>query len=302
MKHIVSFSGGRTSAYLVHLMEQKRINEGLEVEYVFADTGAEHPKTYEFIESVVKHFDIKLHVIKPIVSSEFGVGIRYIATDIESMGWDLSVMKKMVSVYGNFTINRPNCTSKIKSETCDRFVRDEFGKENCYRWFGIRVDEPRRLKFLNANDDLFDGKKANPNNVKYLAEISDFEKSDILEFWSEMPFDLEIPEHLGNCVFCIKKSSKKIALAQRDEPELFAEWNDVVTGDHVRLMGADKFGTGHIYRGWLTPTKLISQFSDHSDDELRDLVYRGKNEDIGECSESCEAFSDQIDMFSEDAA
>ena len=35
-----------------------------------------------------------------------------------------------------------------------------------------------------------------------------------------MPFDLKIPEHLGNCVFALKKGINKIALAARDEPEL----------------------------------------------------------------------------------
>jgi 3'-phosphoadenosine 5'-phosphosulfate sulfotransferase (PAPS reductase)/FAD synthetase len=59
MKHIVSFSGGRTSAYLVHLMEQKRKKENIEVEYVFMDTGAEHPNTYEFIKKCVEYFDIE---------------------------------------------------------------------------------------------------------------------------------------------------------------------------------------------------------------------------------------------------
>ena len=49
IKHIVSFSGGRTSAYLVHLMEKKRIKDGLDVEYVFMDTGAEHKSKFEKI-------------------------------------------------------------------------------------------------------------------------------------------------------------------------------------------------------------------------------------------------------------
>ena len=67
-------------------------------------------------------------------------------------------------------------------------------------------------------------------------------------------------------------------------------------------MPADKFGTGHIYRKWLTPDNLIAQFSDLSDDELRDFVYRGKKDDIGECSESCEALPEsQLDMFEEQA-
>ncbi|EKO8531682.1 phosphoadenosine phosphosulfate reductase family protein, partial [Escherichia coli] len=46
--HVVSFSGGRTSAYLVHLMEQRR-KAGENVHYILMDTGCEHPLTYRFI-------------------------------------------------------------------------------------------------------------------------------------------------------------------------------------------------------------------------------------------------------------
>lgn len=39
MMNVVSFSGGRTSAYLLWLMEQKR-QAGEDVHYVFMDTGS----------------------------------------------------------------------------------------------------------------------------------------------------------------------------------------------------------------------------------------------------------------------
>jgi len=42
--HVVSFSGGLTSARLVNLMEEKRINEGWNVYYVYMNTGAEPPR------------------------------------------------------------------------------------------------------------------------------------------------------------------------------------------------------------------------------------------------------------------
>ncbi|MBD2815963.1 phosphoadenosine phosphosulfate reductase family protein, partial [Xenorhabdus sp. Flor] len=66
MINVVSFSGGRTSAYLVYLMEQRR-KQGEDVRYVFMDTGAEHPKTYEFIRDLVQHWKIDL-VCLPVVN------------------------------------------------------------------------------------------------------------------------------------------------------------------------------------------------------------------------------------------
>ena len=97
MKHVVSFSGGRTSAYLVHLMEQKRKSEGWDVDYVFMDTGAEHPKTYEFVRNVVDHFGIKLHCIRAKVNKEHGVGVTYQELSVNEIGWDLSIWESFVS-------------------------------------------------------------------------------------------------------------------------------------------------------------------------------------------------------------
>ena len=82
MKQVVSFSGGRTSAYLVYLMEQKRKKCGWDVEYVFMDTGAEHKETYKFVKSVVENFDIKLTCLRTVVIPEMGKGCSYKVVDL----------------------------------------------------------------------------------------------------------------------------------------------------------------------------------------------------------------------------
>jgi 3'-phosphoadenosine 5'-phosphosulfate sulfotransferase (PAPS reductase)/FAD synthetase len=41
------------------------------------DTGAEHPKTYEFIRQVVKHFEIDLVCIRSVMTTEVGVGAKF---------------------------------------------------------------------------------------------------------------------------------------------------------------------------------------------------------------------------------
>ena len=49
-KQVCSFSGGRTSAYLCKLLLEKFGKDN--VEFVFMDTGAEHPETYSFIKKM----------------------------------------------------------------------------------------------------------------------------------------------------------------------------------------------------------------------------------------------------------
>ncbi|QZI86748.1 hypothetical protein SIPHO019v1_240001, partial [Vibrio phage 82E32.1] len=51
-----------------------------------------------------------------------------------------------------------------------------------------------------------------------------------------MPFTLELEEHRGNCVLCVKKDRKKVALAARDNPELVDIWNGIIA--KRRLMPA----------------------------------------------------------------
>ena len=145
--NIVSFSGGRTSAYLVHLMEQRRIADGINVKYVFMDTGAEHPKTYEFIKRVVAHFKIDLLVLKTKINAEMGVGPSYEIHDLNSIGWDLRVFNELTNKYGNpFNPVGGFYTDKLKTVTYQKFVKENFNSDSVGTWIGIRADERRRLK------------------------------------------------------------------------------------------------------------------------------------------------------------
>ncbi len=284
INHVVSFSGGRTSAYLAYLMKQKQ-NSGANVDFVFMDTGAEHPKTYDFIKRCNDYFDLKLTVLQPVISPELGVGVDYRIVDVSELRFNLGFVKSLMAKHGGFSVNKPLCTDRFKSVVNTKYCERVYGKGAFIKWLGIRADEPRRLKRENRSS----------GGLRYLADLSDYEKSDILNFWQQMPFDLGIQEHLGNCIFCVKKTPVKVALAARDEPELWNEWVDAVTdSDNVRTMPSDKFGVGHIYRNWASPEQVIGMFSDLTTDELRERVYKSRGEDIGGCSESCEGLTEQL--------
>ena len=74
--NVVSFSGGRTSAFMVYLIEQMRKSGELNgtFEYIFMDTGAEHPETYEFIRRCVDYFGIELTCLQGDFEQPVGVG------------------------------------------------------------------------------------------------------------------------------------------------------------------------------------------------------------------------------------
>lgn len=285
MKKVVSFSGGRTSAYLCHLMKEKY---GDDVDFIYMDTGAEHPKTYEFIRKVNEAFNLNLVCLRADFNQPLGKGHTYSVVGIESINPDLKPFSDMCKKYGTPSTAGKWCTSRMKQEIHDMYCDDEYGKGNYQTWLGIRADEPKRLGNIGKSDI-----------TKYMAEISDSDKEDVLDFWSEMPFDLDIPEWLGNCVFCFKKSDLKLAAAQRDEPALYIEWLEMIELSKERP-DQERESRHIMYRGKKTIQQVVAMFDGSTGDEIKSRIRGGKMTDAGSCSESCEVFvceSNQLDMF-----
>lgn len=269
----VSFSGGRTSAYLVHCMEQRRL-AGEDVRYLFMDTGAEHPETYKFIRNVVKHWKIDLICLRVVVNPVLGQANSYRQISIDEIGPDLQPWRDVCSKYGTPYVHGAFCTRTMKLEPFERYCKDQF--EDFETWLGIRADEPLRLK---PRED-----------IHYLAEVCDFDKQDVIDWWKKQPFDLVIPEHLGNCVFCVKKGINKIALAARDEPQMAADFIEVITSDSVRVVERRQQESKIMYRGNNSLETVIGIYSDHSREDIAATIRGGGGYDTGSCSESCEVF------------
>lgn len=277
MINVVSFSGGRTSAYLVYVMQNLyKKGEITKPHFVFMDTGAEHPKTYEFIKKVVAYLNIELVCLRTKISPELGKGVRYQIINLQDARQDLKPFQEMTEKYGTPSVGMSFCTRVMKTDPCSWYLRDMFGKDNYVTWLGIRADEPRRL--------------TKRKNIRYLAEISDFDKKDINDWWQEQPFDLDLPEHLGNCVFCIKKGVNKIALAARDEPKMADDFENLLASDRVRVLEnrqAKGISNEAAYRNWMTLPQIRKTYEEIPTDQI--LTTSLKNVDT--CTESCEAFN-----------
>lgn len=277
MIKVVSNSGGRTSAFLSNLMIEKFGRD--DVEFIFMDTGFEHPKTYEFIRKCNDFFELNLTCLRGDFSLPLGKGVGYKVVSIDDIGQDGKPFKEMMSKYGVPYIGGMFCTDRMKLKPFKKYCDSKYGRGNYETWLGIRADEPKRLRDVEG--------------IRYLAEISDFEKTDINDWWSNMPFDLEIDEWLGNCIFCPKKSNLKLAAAQRDEPLIYKKYIDMLHSDSVRI--DDK--TGHyskMYRGNQSLENLIATFDSQTGDEIKSRLRGGHHMDSGSCSESCEMFNCSI--------
>lgn len=276
--HVVSFSGGRTSAYLVWLMEQKRKKEGLNVKYIYCDTGMEHGLTLRFIREVVKFWDIDLTVLQVKINPELGKANGYTVwtpADIQTRMPAVKPFKDMLKKYGTPYTGGAFCTDRLKLVPFKKYCDDHFGKGNYVTWLGIREDEPRRLK--------------DKEGVNYLASISDFCKEDVLDWWKEQPFDLLIEEHLGNCTFCIKKSTPKLGLAIKDEPGLQKLWSYLIGTKETRKVETRTTDSEVMYRGHLSLDGIAELYMNESREDIYGKVKFSKSMESGSCSESCEA-------------
>lgn len=283
MPEIVSFSGGRTSAYLVYLMEEKRkLGEFDDVHYIFMDTGAEHPKTYQFLRHCVEYFGIELTCLRTKVIPEQGKGSTYQVVELSDCKPDLQPWYDYTQKYGMAHVTMPKCTDVMKIHPFTKYCNERFGKGQYTTWLGIRIDEEKRLKDVDG--------------FRYLAEISDKDKADILDWWADRPFDLDLPEWLGNCVFCIKKGAPRIALAQMDEPELAAQWEAMVYRDGMHITAGRKeksIPNEACYRNYQT----FRGIRDAHEGVTREQLLMRQRSSAGGCTESCEVFGFQQDLF-----
>ena len=113
MKRIVSFSGGRTSAYLCYLMKELY---GDDVDFIFMDTGSEHPATYDFIRNVDSAFNLNITCIRAVFNHG-GMGRKYPNSyeivDINTLSHDNYVFTEHMMKYG-------------KSSFCNRMVYSRY--------------------------------------------------------------------------------------------------------------------------------------------------------------------------------
>jgi len=295
-----SYSGGRTSGYMAHLLQQKF---GKDTPFVFTDTGAEHHKTYEFIRKTAKEFALNLTCLRVVINPELGKPNSYKIVSLDDIGQDLEPFAQMMEKYGTPYIHGAFCTEMMKTNPFVKYCNDVYGNGAYECWLGMRADEPRRLKGISSKQaELFDKEESKKpkRKLRYLAEISDFEKQDVLDWWTQQRFDLDLEEPLGNCVFCIKKGLNKVAYAAKKEPDFAKKFIDLIHSDKVRKTPERKMPYSSMYRGGRSLESIIRLYQDFTTEDLREGIRSLKQEEAGSCSESCEAFSsDNLALFDE---
>ena len=207
---VISFSGGRTSAYLTWRLLQEK-DAWKDVVVIFANTGQEHQKTLDFVKNCDDHFGFKTVWIEASVNDEKGVGTSAKVVNFKTASRDGKPFEDVIKKYGIPWSKASHCTRELKEYPIRSYLRELGLSNGDYKMaIGIRADEFDRMSA-----------RADEYGLIYPLVKWHISKQDILDWWEDQEFDLEIPEHFGNCVWCWKKSDKKLMTVMVEQTRRF---------------------------------------------------------------------------------
>lgn len=220
---VVSFSGGRTSAYMLRQVLDN--NEDLrDLVVTFANTGKEHPATLKFVQECAERWAV------PIVWLEFrdneaGFEVVDFAT-ASRQGEPFEALIRKRKYLPN-PVTR-FCTIDLKIRIIHKYLRSlalSTEEAPVDMMTGIRADEPRRVAKIRHRKSTSESKWA--KMVMPLADAG-VGVQDVADFWANQPFDLMLPTINGrtlegNCDLCFLKGAKQVySIIASDRPK--AEW------------------------------------------------------------------------------
>jgi len=238
---LISFSGGRTSAYMLYrIIEAYSGKLPEDVYVVFANTGKEMPETLDFINECsvrwnvpVRWLELDIHEERPIYRTK-EVTYQTAARNGEPFAALIDRKKMLPNPYIRM------CTSELKVNVMKRFMQNQGHKE----WanvIGLRYDEPRRVAKQRKQNDT--GK----NKWESLMPLYDYKimVKDVTDFWKNSDFDLELPDFdgktlAGNCDLCYLKGKRTLVRLLKERPDLADWWIEQET--KVKKHRLEKFG------------------------------------------------------------
>lgn len=271
---VASFSGGRTSAYMCKILLEQYPRDHLA--FVFMNTGAEDPETLEFVNFCDIHFGLNLVWLEAVVHHGKRVGCTHRQVDFYSADRDGRTFKEVCKKYGIPNKSYPHCNRELKLNPFNSWMRER--APDSERSIGIRVDEIDRMS-VNAERD----------RIIYPLVKAGVNKADVMGFWSRMPFDLEVPEHRGNCVTCWKKSDRKLKTLAHESPEDFDLFKEIELD--CGNCGAEN-NSGKFFRGHKSCNDIIAASSDEFK-LFSDPNFKNSSSVSNGCDEQCDLFADQ---------
>lgn len=268
-KLLVSFSGGRSSAFMAYHLKRD-YSDRYEMVFVFANTGAENEETLVFVDRCSREWGLNVVWVEAVTHYDEKKACTHRIVDFKTASRHGQPFEEMIKKYGIPNKAYPHCTRELKTNAIESYL-DSIGWKDYQRAIGIRADEKRRVhEFLYPMVALFPTDKPMVN-----------------DWWAQQPFDLGLEDYRGNCKTCWKKSTKKLVRIAKETPRDFDFFRRMEA--EQGLSGSNKDGRHRtFFRGHMTAAGILEIAKEA-------LTFDFGNDDPDEnsgCTESCEAFNE----------
>jgi 3'-phosphoadenosine 5'-phosphosulfate sulfotransferase (PAPS reductase)/FAD synthetase len=227
---LISFSGGRTSAFMLwNILKAHGGTLPDDVVVAFANTGKEREETLRFVHECGSRWGVRIHWLEFVSRGEWReVGFNSASRQGEPFSALIAGKGYLPNAVTRF------CTSELKVRVMKGFALS-LGWQNWSNVIGLRYDEGMRvLRQLAAND----AKKERWTTAMPMSKAR-HTKRDVMTFWlgkntdptclvHPLPqgFDLGLRDYEGNCDLCMLKSRGALKRLMRDNPGMSDWWQE----------------------------------------------------------------------------
>lgn len=219
----ISFSGGRTSAYM--LWRVLDANNGLPENTVvcFANTGKEEEETLRFVRECERQWNVPIAWVEYRADAPGYTVVNFDTASRNGEPFEAIIRKR------NYLPNPVTrfCTVELKIRAMHKHLKS-LGWRDGDGWnqmIGIRADEQRRVAKIRA--------RPSPETVKETMTMpladAGVTVHDVIAYWDASPFDLALPTYkgrtlAGNCDLCFLKPAGQVLSLIQQRPSRAVWW------------------------------------------------------------------------------
>ncbi len=235
---LISFSGGRTSGYMLHRIVEAHGGQLPDnVHVAFANTGKEREETLRFVHECGSRWGVKINWLEWRRDGFEQVGFNSASRDGEPFRALIDWKQRLPNSFERW------CTEFLKVKTMFAFARSIGFPDGSYaEVIGLRNDEGHRI--LKSMDNAkFVKRKGVPvprdpaRRVSFPLAKAKIVKMDVMRFWlgptgafpsDDLPqgFDLGLAPWEGNCDLCFLKGKGIRKRLIRDNPSVTEWWKE----------------------------------------------------------------------------
>jgi 3'-phosphoadenosine 5'-phosphosulfate sulfotransferase (PAPS reductase)/FAD synthetase len=231
---VISFSGGRTSAYMLwKVLEAHGGKLPPEAIVCFANTGKEEEATLKFVHDCSVNWNVPIVWVEYRNAESLFTVVDFNSASRNGEPFEALIVKRnmLPNPVGRF------CTVELKVRTIHRYLKS-IGIEQATNMIGIRADEQRRLIKIGNNDYGKNWEKSAPLGLDGVT------KETVGNFWKQQSFDLGLFNNNGvtmhgNCDLCFLKAGNQIQSLIQEKPSRALWWAkmELLTESSIEVKG-----------------------------------------------------------------